>query len=210
MTQELDLKELRKVAEAATPGPWHWSGNTKNNQLYLATWIKGAGRCQVMDFVRWGMHSAAPRFLDDESLMMQSAKDLVVYEVARNQGLPDETPSNDPRVYRQDIVDVRHPNARFLAAANPEVILALLTQLEQAQLTVERAKAVVALEKRNKGIFAARAIKAEAQVARVRDMAEEMGEAIGFDRLVHGQEAEYPVSYFRDKLEETLDGEPNE
>lgn len=134
MTENLDT--LRNIAEAATPGPWHWSGNAKMNNLYLATWIKGVGRCSVMDFERWGMQQAIPRFLDDDSLMMQTAKDLLVFEVARNQGLPDDTPSSDPRVYRQEVVDVRHPNAKFMAAANPEVVLALLSRLEQAEQKV--------------------------------------------------------------------------
>lgn len=131
-----DLDALRKIAEQATPGPWHWSGNADNRQLYLATWIKGAGRCQVMDFERWGMQKAVPRFLDDESLMMQTAKSLLVYEVARNQNLPDDTPRSHPQVYRADVVDVRHPNAKFMAAANPETILALITRTEQAEASV--------------------------------------------------------------------------
>lgn len=50
-----------------------------------------------------------------------------------------------------------------------------------------------------------RAERAEATLKRVRELADEMGEAIGFDRLTHGSEAEYPVSYFRDKLEEALE-----
>lgn len=71
------------------------------------------------------------------------------------------------------------PDAEFIATFDPPTVLALLSRLEQAEQAVQR----------------------------VRDMAEEMGEAIGFDRLAHGQEAEYPVSYFRDKLEEALDGD---
>lgn len=137
-----DLTDLRKIAEQATPGPWHWSGNADNRQLYLATWIKGAGRCQVMDFERWGMQGAVPRFLDDDSLMMETAKDLMVYEVARNQNLPDDTPRNHPKVYRADVVDVRHPNARFMAAANPGAVLALLTRLEQVEAAVARVRAI--------------------------------------------------------------------
>lgn len=40
-------------------------------------------------------------------------------------------------------------------------------------------------------------------------MIEDMSESIGFDSLVHGREAEYPVSHFRDKLEELLDKHPD-
>lgn len=129
----MELNELRRIAEAATPGPWHWAGNADNHQLYLATWIKGAGRCQVMDFERWGMQGAIPRFLDDESLMMQTAKNRLVFEVARNQGLPDGTPRSHPKVYRADVVDVMHPNAEFIATFDPPTVLALLSRLEQAE-----------------------------------------------------------------------------
>lgn len=132
--------DLRKTAEAATPGPWHWAGNADNHQLYLATWIKGAGRCQVMDFERWGMQSAIPRFLDDESLMMQTAKNRLVFEVARNQGLPDGTPRSHPKVYRADVVDVMHPNAEFIATFDPPTVLALLSRLEQAEQQVARVR----------------------------------------------------------------------
>lgn len=134
--------DLRKTAEAATPGPWHWAGNADNHQLYLATWIKGAGRCQVMDFERWGMQSAIPRFLDDESLMMQTAKNRLVFEVARNQGLPDGTPRSHPKVYRADVVDVMHPNAEFIATFDPATVLALLSRLEQAEQAVQRVREV--------------------------------------------------------------------
>lgn len=137
-----NLDTLRKTAEAATPGPWHWAGNADNHQLYLATWIKGAGRCQVMDFERWGMQGAIPRFLDDESLMMQTAKNRLVFEVARNQGLPDGTPRSHPKVYRADVVDVMHPNAKFIATFNPEAVLALLSRLEQAEQAVQRVRKV--------------------------------------------------------------------
>lgn len=138
----LNLDTLRKTAEAATPGPWHWAGNADNHQLYLATWIKGAGRCQVMDFERWGMQGAIPRFLDDESLMMQTAKNRLVFEVARNQGLPDGTPRSHPKVYRADVVDVMHPNAKFIATFDPATVLALLSRLEQAE---QQVKAVLRL-----------------------------------------------------------------
>ena len=39
-------------------------------------------------------------------------------------------------------------------------------------------------------------------------MVEDMSESIGFDSLVHGREAEYPVSHLRGKLEELLATHP--
>lgn len=44
----IDLDTLEATARAATGGPWHWAGNTDTGEPYLATWIKGAGRCQVL------------------------------------------------------------------------------------------------------------------------------------------------------------------
>ncbi|MGO2030615.1 MAG: ead/Ea22-like family protein [Glutamicibacter ardleyensis] len=205
-----DLTDLRKIAEQATPGPWHWSGNADNRQLYLATWIKGAGRCQVMDFERWGMQRAVPRFLDDDSLMMETAKDLMVYEVARNQNLPDETPRSHPQVYRADVVDVRHPNARFMAAANPETVLALITRLEQAErdLVVVResqkkiAKQFAAMGT-EKGKAEWRAREAEAAVARVRELALESQAEVAQMNMPN-------IRTLSGEILRALDGEPNE
>ena len=43
-----DLDAIRARAEAATPGRWHWAGNTDTGEPYLATWTRGIGRCSVM------------------------------------------------------------------------------------------------------------------------------------------------------------------
>ena len=43
------LDEIEARAAAATSGRWHWAGNTDTGEPYLATWIPGAGRCQVFD-----------------------------------------------------------------------------------------------------------------------------------------------------------------
>lgn len=52
--------------------------------------------------------------------------------------------------------------------------------------------------------------QAEKAVARVRAMADEMGEGKAFGILTRGREDEYPISYFIEMLEDALDGEPNE
>ena len=59
---EKELAEIEARAEAATPGPWFWD----TNRRYKSTMLKApqnGGTC-VMDFTRWGMHSAQPRFND--------------------------------------------------------------------------------------------------------------------------------------------------
>ena len=51
-----------------------------------------------------------------------------------------------------------------------------------------------------------RLVQVEQAVARVREMAEEMGEGKAFGILTRGREDEYPISYFIEMLEEALDG----
>src|SRR5690606_27785976 len=60
MTTTDRLDEIKARANAATPGPWGWFGNTDVKDLYLAT--KQWGRHYVMGFRRWGMQSAQPEF----------------------------------------------------------------------------------------------------------------------------------------------------
>lgn len=56
-----------------------------------------------------------------ERVAADDARELAVFEVARAQGLPDDTPRSHERVYRADIVDVRHPDAQFIAHARQDV-----------------------------------------------------------------------------------------
>lgn len=68
--------------------------------------------------------------------MMVVARDNVVFEVARNQGLPDDTPATDPRIYRTNIVAVRNPLAEHMAAASASTVLALIQRLKTAEARV--------------------------------------------------------------------------
>jgi hypothetical protein len=54
------LAVLQQAEQAMTPGDWQWFGNTKMSEVYLAT--VEHGRTFVMDFARWGMRNAQPRF----------------------------------------------------------------------------------------------------------------------------------------------------
>lgn len=52
-----------------SPGPWRWELSEYAKQLQLCGGKRGRSReydCTVMDFVRWGMRGAAPRFLADD------------------------------------------------------------------------------------------------------------------------------------------------
>ena len=53
-----------------------------------------------------------------------TGRERAVYEVARNQGLPDDTSRDHPQVYRGDVVGVRNANASFIAEA-PRLVRAL-------------------------------------------------------------------------------------
>lgn len=59
---------------------------------------------------------------DDHRLV--TGRERAVYEVARNQGLPDDTPRDHPQVYRGDVVAVRNANASFIAEA-PRLVRSL-------------------------------------------------------------------------------------
>lgn len=44
----IDLEPIEARLAASTGGRWHWAGNTDTGEPYLATWVPGAGRCQVL------------------------------------------------------------------------------------------------------------------------------------------------------------------
>lgn len=72
-------------------------------------------------------------FGDPLQHVVTAAREIAVFEVARNQSLPDDTPADHPKVYRYDVVDVRNANARHIVAARPEMILRLLADLDRAE-----------------------------------------------------------------------------
>ena len=127
MSIESRLAEIRAREEAATEGPWTWGGNVDSQNLRLQTWNhrpdgQSCGVVQIMDFVRQGMQGAQPRFMED--LMMVKASDRAIYEVA-----PTAASRKDPRVYRGDIVGIKHPDAEFIAASRTD-LPALLAAVE--------------------------------------------------------------------------------
>lgn len=129
------LAEIVAREQAAYPGPWRWRGNTEARHLRLQS--PHGGGMTVMDFVRWGMQGAQPRFGID--YIMHNAADLVEYEVAAW--------SKD--IYRKDVSDVLHPDAQFLAHAREDVP-ALLAEVDRlrAELAAARELAGLATEYR--------------------------------------------------------------
>lgn len=104
-----------------TPGPWAWFGNARTNSLYLAT--VHSGRRYVMDFTRWGMRGAQPRFQPGKGVMVD-AKELLQFEVGDQSIVGVEAAKKDPSVYRMDVRGIQCADARLIAAA-PELLAAL-------------------------------------------------------------------------------------
>lgn len=126
MTTTEELVALAKELDAAaTPGPWVWRGNVDSQALRLST-ESGPWRYTVMDFARWGMQNAVPRFREDG--VMVRADERVMFEVNHT-----ATKRTDRGVYRGDIIDVRHTDARFMACSRTIVpaLLERITQLEE-------------------------------------------------------------------------------
>jgi hypothetical protein len=127
---------LRTPERPWTRGPWGWFGNRRHS-YYLAT--THSGLWNVMTFRRKGTGSAQPVFLemgqDRESLegrtRLVPADDLCIFEVCR-----EATSHKDERVYRQDIVGFRNPDAQLIAAA-PELAEALLAIVESDAMAAE-------------------------------------------------------------------------
>ena len=97
-----------------TPGRWGWFGDAKYESLYLAT--RHSGRTFVMDFARWGMARAQPRFRFADRGMVQ-ARDLVKFEVGPKSIVGLDAAKADPGVYRYDVSGIAHPDACLIAAA---------------------------------------------------------------------------------------------
>lgn len=93
-----------------TPGPWGWFGG--NHGYYLAT--THSGRRFVMDFVRMGTQGAQPRF--QLNGCMVKGGELVRFEVDRSV-MGFKAGKAAPSVYRYDIVEIDHPDARLIAQA---------------------------------------------------------------------------------------------
>lgn len=66
----------------------------------------------------------------EDAAFVEFGRDHAIYEVARNQGLPDDTPRDHPKVYRADVVGVRNANAQFIADART-LVPGLLAEIER-------------------------------------------------------------------------------
>ncbi|MFJ4847599.1 hypothetical protein [Streptomyces sp. NPDC088733] len=122
------IKEITTRTEAAYPGPWRWRGNTEARHMRLQS--PHGGGMTVMDFDRWGMQGAQPRFAIDR--MMHKAEELVTYEVHRLDWVDKSEPP-----YRADIDGIDHPDAEFIAHAREDIPF-LLGELDRTRAELAR------------------------------------------------------------------------
>ena len=123
---------------AHTPGPWRWELNGKSRTMQL---VGGVQRFDltVLDFVRWGMDSAAARFRTGPESMniMKRADDFAVV-----------APGREHHAEWFRLID--HPDAALIAAA-PDLLAALeriiteatghtLASLDQAKAAIAKAR----------------------------------------------------------------------
>lgn len=117
MTPE-ELEQIKKRADAATPGPWFWDTNRRFHVTMLKAPQDG-GTC-VMDFVRWGMNGAQPRFNDTQKIFGGILRTMEEYDRDQNR---------------------ENPNAAFIAHAR-EDIPALLAEIERLNTALKAADQV--------------------------------------------------------------------
>lgn len=115
------LDELRELARAATPGPWRWDGYASSfgeGRLRIASFTRG--RPIVMGFRRKGMGGAEPEFWDrrGEGNPLAAGEWNPAHAIALREVM-----------YREDVVALDNPDARWLAAADPTTVLRLLDEL---------------------------------------------------------------------------------
>lgn len=94
------IERLQALQAAATPAPWRWAGSVKRPMLTTVH----HGLTYVMGFVRSGMHGAQPTFQKYETIGRWGSGHMVPTSELAVREVP----------YRDDIVDIDHPDARLL------------------------------------------------------------------------------------------------
>jgi len=111
MTDE-ELAEIEERWAKASKGKWMWEINPKSHSVDLGT----SYGMTVMDFVRWGMGRAAPRFRDESDILR------------RADTLMEPIPGREHHSHWAQRIN--HPDAVAIAAA-PEDIRSLLAEVRR-------------------------------------------------------------------------------
>lgn len=124
--------DLRRLAPEATPGPWRWWGHDGRT---IALTTRGYGIAAVMAFARLGMQEAQPVFYKRSTKpeggyidggKFRKAMDIAVRE----------------RDYRTDIAKLDHPDAEWIAAADPTTVSALIAERDALADILDAVRAV--------------------------------------------------------------------
>jgi hypothetical protein len=102
-----------------TPGPWRWEVNLKSRVISLRGGSRPLYDWTVMDFVRWGMGNAQPRFLVDGLLC--KAEEFAHVDPQREH-------------HKAWFQLLSHPDANLIAAA-PDLLEALKLLWRETELS---------------------------------------------------------------------------
>jgi hypothetical protein len=136
------LEEIKARAEAATPGPWMWDIRHKNRIMQLTT--THSGRYYIMDFVRWGLQDACPRFQVYEKYS-GPVTERKSHGMERADKMVKPLPGREHHFGYEDKIE--HPDAVFIEHSKEDVdfllahIAALTAALEAAEKRAEAAEA---------------------------------------------------------------------
>mgnify|MGYP001596132848 CR=1 FL=1 len=113
------LEEMSRLAVQATARPWNWNVSLQSKQVRLEGSPK-RGVETVLDFVRWGMDGAQPRFRSADCLMVKT----------ETLAVPVEHREHHAAWFR----DIDHPDARFIvsSANSHDALLAVAMAAEAA------------------------------------------------------------------------------
>jgi len=114
------MKKDRDICAAATQGRfWYWEANKKYKSVTLRS-ADGLGEI-VMDFVRYGMNGASPRFNESRvgGIVVMNRADKY-FEII---------PGREH--HAAWATDLNHPDANFIAHFNPAKITQMLDEIER-------------------------------------------------------------------------------